>query len=188
MDLIRRIFFVIASVSLLLTSAAVASGTRVLAAGNATNAGYASQATYVHAILGILNDERAQNGLKPLTLKNKQSLGTATCVGSLGHSLAMIATGSIWHTNSSQPSASFPSDICVHYWTAGENVGTWNTGDETKDLININDLMMSEPHDSSTCASVVNHACNILTADFHHVGIGIVYTNGATWLTENFTN
>jgi uncharacterized protein YkwD len=186
--MIRRIFFVSASVSVLFMTAAVSSLTPTFAAGNAAVAGYASQSVYVQTIVGIMNNERAQSGLKPLVVKNRQSLGTANCVGSVGHSQAMADSGSIWHTNNQQPKASFPRDICVAYRTAGENVGNWNTGNEKQDLTNINNLMMSEPHDSATCAGTVNHACNILNKSFHHVGIGLVTANGTTWLTENFTN
>jgi uncharacterized protein YkwD len=184
--MIRRIVFVLASVGCSLTAATAASSIPVFAAGNA--AGYASQAAYVQTIVGLLNHERAQVGLTPLTLQTRQSLGTSSCVGSVGHSQAMAKTGIIWHINSRQPRASFPNNICVQYRSVGENVGEANTGDETQDLATINNLMMGEPHNRTTCASTINHACNIMNQSFHHVGIGLVYANGTTWLTEDFTN
>ena len=49
-------------------------------------------------------------------------------------------------------------------------------------------MMMIEPHSRAVCASTINHACNILTPRFHHVGIGLYVANGTTWLTEDFVN
>jgi uncharacterized protein YkwD len=136
-------------------------------------------------MLSILNKDRAANGVAPLTLNLTQTNGTASCVGSLGHSTAMQQSGSIWHTNASYPAASFPTDICVAYTRAGENVGEANYGNELTDLQQLDSMMMSEPH-SPGCTG--NHACNILYPSFHQVGIGVIYVNNATWLTEDFTN
>lgn len=137
-------------------------------------------------MLDILNSTRAQYGLGPLSLDLTQSNGTATCAGSLGHSEAMQQSGSIWHVNPNYPQASFPNNFCVRYYSAGENVGMMSSGNEMNDLIGINNLMMNEPHDPSYCATYVNHACTIISTKYSRVGIGIVYINGTTWLTEDF--
>jgi uncharacterized protein YkwD len=147
-----------------------------------------SQSACVTAMLNIINTERSQAGLPAYTLNSSQSNGTSTCVGSYGHSTAMAQSGSIWHTNSAYPNASFPKDICISYSTAGENVGYASYGNELTDLQTINSQMMSEAHDATTCATSVNHACNILSSSFHQIGIGIYNANGVTWLTEDFTN
>jgi uncharacterized protein YkwD len=140
------------------------------------------------AMLKILNADRAQYGLAKLTLKPSQSVGKATCVGSYGHSQAMAKSGAIWHVNAQYPRASFPNSICVHFMHAGENVGESSSGNADGDLKTLEAMMMAEPHSKSACASTVNHACNILNPEFHQVGIGVYYANGATWLTEDFTN
>jgi uncharacterized protein YkwD len=140
----------------------------------------------VQSMLNILNTDRSNNGVAPLALNTAQTNGSGSCVGSIGHSQAMQQSGSIWHTNPSYPSASFPNNICVSYMAAGENVGQAGSGNELGDLQQLDNLMMSEPHDASTCASTVNHACNTINPTYKSVGIGIVYVNNQTWLTEDF--
>lgn len=130
-------------------------------------------------MLSLLNSDRAANGTGPLTLNMTETNGTSTCVGSYGHSVHMAEIGQISHDQ-------FPADICISYMTAGENVGEANTGSEWGDLTELDSLMMSEPH-SPGCTG--NHACNIISASFHQVGIGIYRSAaGTTWLTEDFTN
>jgi uncharacterized protein YkwD len=138
--------------------------------------------------LKFVNLQRVRNGLSKLSLKPEQSAGTGSCVGSFGHSEAMARSGAIWHINAQFPKASFPNSICVHFLHAGENVGESASGNVDGDLLALANLMMSEPHTKSDCASNVNHACNILNPAFHHIGIGVYYAAGATWLTEDFTN
>jgi uncharacterized protein YkwD len=139
-------------------------------------------------ILKLINHDRTTNGLSKLTLKPAQSVGGPSCVGSYGHSIAMAKSGAIWHINPKFPRASFPNSICVKFLNVGENVGESASGDVTNDLKTLDSMMMSEPHSKGDCASDVNHACNILNPKFHQVGIGVYYVNGATWLTEDFTN
>lgn len=140
------------------------------------------------AMLKMINADRAQNGLAPLILKTGQTLGKGACIGSLGHSRAMARSGAIWHINPKYPRASFPNSVCMHFKHAAENVGESASGDAHNDLMELDSLMMSEPHTPSVCALGINHACNILGRQFRHVGIGIYYVNGAMWLTEDFTN
>jgi uncharacterized protein YkwD len=139
-------------------------------------------------MLTILNADRSLHGLAPLTLVPQQSKGAASCVGSYGHSLAMARSAAIWHINPRYPRASFPRSICVPYTHAGENVGESASGNVHNDLEWLDAMMMAEPHSHAACASTVNHACNILNPAFHRVGIGVYYVDGATWLTEDFTN
>lgn len=149
-----------------------------------TSAGSAS--SMVQYMLNIINHDRAVAGLPPYTLNMAQSTGTGSCVGSYGHSIAMQQSGSIWHVNSSYPQASFPRDICMSYSTAGENVGMAQTGSESNDLQTVDNLMMSETHSPSYCATNVNHACNILSTKYTQVGVGIVDASNGTWVTEDF--
>jgi uncharacterized protein YkwD len=143
-----------------------------------------SQAGCEQAMVNLLNQDRAGSGLAPLTLNATQSTGTGACAGSYGHSTAMAASGSIWHTNAAYPAASFPNNICVTWSNVGENVGEWSSGNELTDLDDLNTTMMSEPH-TPNCTG--NHACNILSPSFRSVGIGLyVDGSGTTWLTEDF--
>jgi uncharacterized protein YkwD len=139
-------------------------------------------------MLSILNHTRSQYRLSPLQLKRAQTNGKQGCAGSLGHSTAMAQTGAIWHTNTRYPKASFPNNICVRYTSAGENVGESSNGNLAQALQAMQGMMMSEPHSRSLCSSTVNHACNILSAGFRYVGIGIYVAKGTTWLTEDFVS
>jgi hypothetical protein len=121
-------------------------------------------------VVRLINHERSSVGLPPLVLSRVQSRGRGSCVGSMGHTLAMAQTGSIWHTNLAFPRASFPHNICLALGPVGQNTGE----------------MMSEPHDRAACAGLPNHACNILSPLFRYVGIGIEFAHGSTWLTEDF--
>lgn len=118
-------------------------------------------------------------GAAPLTLNMTMSNGTSTCVGAFGHSVHMSVTNTMSHDQ-------FPADICNSYYWAGENVGWASYGNEMTDLQQMNSSMMSEPHYVG-CSG--NHACNIISRNFHQVGIGIYHdASNRTWLTEDFTN
>ncbi len=156
-----------------------------VAPGGCSSGSTASCAT---ALLKIINLDRAQYGLPGLKLTKVQSTGHGRCAGSYGHSRAMAQSGFIWHINPRYPRASFPNNICLHYTTVGENVGEASTGVALQDLRVLDKAMMSEPHQHSTCAATVNHACNVLNPNFHQVGIGIYLAQGTTWLTEDLTN
>src|SRR5947209_507463 len=95
-------------------------------------------------LLSVLNRHRARHHLALLQLAPAQSHGMAGCAGSIGHSVAMAATGGIWHTNGHFPRQSFPRNICVPYTHVGENVGQAFTGSETGDLQVLDQLMMRE--------------------------------------------
>jgi uncharacterized protein YkwD len=140
-----------------------------------------AQSACVQSMLNILNNDRTATGVAPLTLNSTETNGTSSCVGSYGHSVHMAALGAISHDQ-------FPADICVAYSTAGENVGEAGYGNELTDLQQLDQSMMSEPHDATTCSTTGNHACNIINPAFHQVGIGIYNVNNQTWLTEDFTN
>ncbi|MDQ2742832.1 MAG: CAP domain-containing protein [Chloroflexota bacterium] len=140
----------------------------------------------IRAMLNLINQTRAQNGAPPLALSGVESSGTSSCPGAYGHSTAMAASGHIWHQDPGYPAQSFPNNFCVRTGALGQNVGEYAGGNELSDLQAMHNLMMSEPHDPATCASTVDHACNILSAGFNQIGIGIYVSGGATWLTEDF--
>ncbi len=140
----------------------------------------------IRAMLNLINQTRAQNGAPPLALSGVESSGSSSCPGAYGHSTAMAASGHIWHQDPGYPAQSFPNNFCVRTGALGQNVGEYSSGNELSDLQAMQNLMMSEPHDPATCASTVDHACNILSAGFNQIGIGIYVSGGATWLTEDF--
>lgn len=154
-------------------------------------------------VLALLNAARAKFNIPPLTLDLKQTRGFAGCVGSVGHTRAMIQSGTIWHiapkdsvTRPKNP-ASFPNDICsiktVSAW--GEDVGATADGQsESVQIRIIQQTYMSEvPHTPAGCKkkAVVSHVCNILDARFKRVGISLIRApfNGVSpglWETLNF--
>lgn len=85
----------------------------------------------------------------------------------------------------------FPSDVCVPYHYAAENVG-FDPGSPPGAVIVLHNLMMDEgPCAKATCTGATYeqhaHYLNILNPRYRRVGIGIVLKHGATWLTEDFT-
>ncbi|MGH2444037.1 MAG: CAP domain-containing protein [Chloroflexota bacterium] len=146
-----------------------------------------------YLVVSLINQFRGQYmqanpgvTLSALTLNQTQSNGTGSCVGSIGHSQDMAASGDIWHLNAAYPNSSFPNDICVTGSTWGENVGGKINRGELIDLQTLHNIMASETANPSYCATYDNHACNMASAKFHQVGIGIVHDTSGTWLTEDF--
>ena len=126
---------------------------------------------YQQQLLSLINGSRAGAGLSPLTLSAVQSAGTASCVGSYGHSVHMAQVGQISHDQ-------FPQDICIPWSAAGENVGE-ASGSESAALELLHRLMMNEGPSGG-------HYRNIMSSTFTTVGIGLYYTGGILWLTEDF--
>jgi hypothetical protein len=145
-----------------------------------------SQDGCIQALLDLINATRAANNVGPLTLSLAQTRGINVCVGSIGHSQAMAATGEIWNTQQGYDAASFPHDICLHSLSPGENIGFEATGNELTDLQTMHQDMMQQAHDATTCAGVGNSSCNLVAPDFNQVGIGIYQSNGGTYVTEDF--
>lgn len=143
-------------------------------------------------MLNLINQTREQYGIAPVQLDQTESNGTGSCVGSMGHSKAMQDSGFIWHSNTAYPAASFANDVCGYYSSAGENVGSFDSQDESQALISMHQMMMQESPDTpSGCGPLLqqggtNHACTILNPAYSQVGIGIIFQNGITWLTEDF--
>jgi uncharacterized protein YkwD len=126
---------------------------------------------YQQQLLSLINGSRAGAGLSPLTFSAEQSAGTASCVGSYGHSVHMAQVGQISHDQ-------FPQDICIPWSAAGENVGE-ASGSESAALELLHRLMMNEGPSGG-------HYRNIMSTTFTTVGIGLYYKGGTLWLTEDF--
>jgi uncharacterized protein YkwD len=132
-------------------------------------------------MLTMLNADRAQYGVAPLTLSSVLSNGSGSCVGAYGHSVHMAQMGAISHDQ-------FPSDVCGSWNTAGENVGEAGMGSELTNLQWLDNSMMAENSPAKVPGCSGSHACNIINPAFHQVGIGIYQdASGTTWLTEDFT-
>jgi uncharacterized protein YkwD len=126
---------------------------------------------YQQQLLDLINRSRASAGLPPYTFSPVQSAGTASCVGSYGHSVHMAQVGQISHDQ-------FPQDICIPWSAAGENVGE-ASGSESAAIQTLHQLMISEGPGGG-------HYQNIMSTTFTTIGIGLYYTGGTLWLTEDF--
>ena len=130
-------------------------------------------------LLGAINRDRTAHHVRLLTLDARQS----QC--SMQHSWHMMREGAISHDQ-------FPQDVCVPYRLTGENVGAAG-GRPRYALLRLHHIMMSEgPCPRRGCPNGEfyqhDHYTNLVNPAFRRVGIGIVVSNGRTWLTEDFTN
>ena len=125
-----------------------------------------------------MNKSRSAHHVAPLTLDSRES----KC--SLKHSQHMARLHAISHDQ-------FPADVCVPFFTAGENVGV-APGDATAAALLIEHMMYAEgpcPHKGCPRNEyhLHGHYLNIINPAFKHVGIGIYVKARIVWLTEDFT-
>jgi hypothetical protein len=109
-------------------------------------------------------------GLSPLTFSAVQSAGTASCVGSYGHSVHMAQVGQISHDQ-------FPQDICIP-WSRPGRMSARHRAAKAPIQILHQDMMNEGPSGG--------HYRNNMSTTFTTVGIGLYYTGGTLWLTEDF--
>jgi uncharacterized protein YkwD len=131
-------------------------------------------------LLAAINEGRAAHGLQALTFDRRQS----KC--SRDHSKHMALQGQISHDQ-------FPADVCVPHTYAAENVGEDPQSSVGNAVLELHRLMMDEgPCATTGCTGTAyeqhGHYLNLVNPRYKRVGIGIVVTHGATWLTEDFTS
>ena len=129
-------------------------------------------------MLQLLNTDRADAGLDPLTL-DRQLTELAT-----DHSHDMVARRYFGHT---APGDDDPFERFEHkgirYADAGENIGRAGGRPLNQEVYMINAAMMAEPLNGTS------HHDVIVDPGLHRVGIGICVEPGNTiYLTEDFTN
>lgn len=135
--------------------------------------------TAAKALLKAINKSRVKFHVPRLSLDRTQS------VCSLHHSVHMAAVGYISHDQ-------FPSDICVSYSYAGENVGMAPGSDPVHDVLVLQRMMMNEgpcPHAGCPNGEFETHGhyLNLTDKRYTHIGIGLIWKGSALWLTESFT-
>ncbi|SRR6266567_1824943 len=124
-----------------------------------------------------INHNRAANHLNALTWNNTLAKGARL------HSQKMLKCG-LSHACPGEPQ---PCDRVqqegIQYMACGENVGTATYPTTWAGVQAIDQGMMSEvpPEDG--------HRKNLLSGDFHQIGIGIIIaSNNTVWVTEDFAN
>ncbi|MDB5059466.1 MAG: hypothetical protein JWO59_2938 [Chloroflexi bacterium] len=127
-------------------------------------------------LLALLNAERAAAGVAPLTLL------PALSVVARDHSCDMNLHFNLSHTGTdgSDPLQRIRASG-VTFTSAGENIGMQGGYGLIGDIDLQNQKMMAELLSPGT------HRWNIMSPDFHQVGIGVIDVGGPVWLTEDFT-
>ena len=115
-------------------------------------------------MIDLVNQDRANNGLKPLTFDNSLR------AGALAHSQDMAQHNYFSHTSPTQGDFSTRVKAAgIKYSSAGENIAKYPGVDQAEVGF------MNSP----------GHRANIL-GDYTRVGIGIVKTNGTYYITQWF--
>src|SRR5262249_18310563 len=136
----------------------VAACAAVLAAVSLSPAGAQDMAAQV---LTLVNQQRAANGLAPLT--RNSALDSAASQ----HSSDMAASKTLSHTGSDGSSPGQRINAAGYYWyTYGENVAAGQSSAQA-----VMDAWMSSS----------GHRANILSPDFKDIGIAVVYRAGSTY-------
>jgi hypothetical protein len=125
----------------------------------------AQDATAERQIFELLNGERVAHGLKPLEFNSKLAAVAEQ------HSVLMILHHGLSHqfADEADPTARMVRSG-VHFDSTGENVAT------AKDAASAHDGLMNSPP----------HRANILNPKFTAVGIGVVRSENAVYVTQDF--
>lgn len=125
-----------------------------------------------HQMLAIVNADRQAAGLSPLTFNFHEAAVAKQ------HSRDMASHHYFSHTGQT---GSSPFDRLhaagITYHVAGENLGMDRGTDWTAMMQAIEVAMMHSPE----------HRANLLRPSFSRVGIGITYSGGVLYVTEDFT-
>jgi uncharacterized protein YkwD len=145
-------------------------------------AGGASSAAAA-AVLGLINQARAQQGLPALAISSGLNTSSAA------HTSAMAGGCGLSHQCPGEPPLGTRlTNAGVHWTSAGENIGeggpvTNTTAAITQMAVNLTQSMLDEkPPDDG-------HRMNILSSSFHFVGITVFLdAKGTVWMTQDFSS
>jgi uncharacterized protein YkwD len=145
-------------------------------AAPAASAMTTTEATWAHAVLSLLNHERALHGLPALT-SDYRLVNSAHA-----HNLKMAAYNTMSHQLPGEPWLGTRISRAGYSWTyIGENIG-WNSEITQSGVTALESLMYNEraPYDG--------HRLNILSSGFRNIGIDVYIdsTHHKVWLTEDF--
>ena len=131
------------------------------------------------AVLGHINDARADEGLRALTLDAKLSQASAL------HNQEMIDGCGLSHRCSGEADLGPRfSAQGVQWRAAGENIGFGTAGSSRSAMIGaangLTDSMLAEkpPEDG--------HRRNLLSTGFTRIGLSVVRADGKVWFTQDF--
>lgn len=123
---------------------------------------HAAKRSVAHAIVCLINVERAKHGLRPLKLSKRLTRA--------GRRHALDMAHHNYFSHDGRRGSTFVDRIRhagylrgANRWYVGENL-VWGAGDRTSPRASVQAWMNSPPH-----------RANILTAKFRHIGLGVAY-------------
>ena len=134
-------------------------------------------------VLALINQARASQGVPPLT----RTAGLNASAS--GHNHTMASGCGLSHQCPGEPSLGDRETAAgVRWHTAGENIGEGGPVSNTTTaiaamVVGLTKSMLAEvpPNDG--------HRRNILSPDFHHIGIAVMRDgSGTVWLTQDFSD
>ncbi|MFE0458608.1 CAP domain-containing protein [Kitasatospora sp. NPDC058965] len=142
-----------------------------------------SSGTAEDQVLAVINQARAAQGLPALT----RTAGLDR--SATGHTQVMLSGCGLNHVCAGEPELGARETAAGVSWSScGENIGEGgpvaNTNDAMASMaVGLTNSMLAEkaPNDG--------HRRNILSADFHHIGISVIRdSNGMVWMTQDFSD
>src|SRR2546421_1253957 len=186
----RKIYYFLVVLLLLLQLTActglpgitISQGTPVSTASGSQSQGTGEEQQLAQRLLKQINQDRAANNLPPLAWEPRLERSAHQ------HDLVMAAGCGLMHQCSHEPDLGTRiSKQGVQWQTVGENIGEGGPIASNDDAWNIvsmihQGMMAEKPPDDG-------HRRNLLSKDFHRIGISIYIDNHHTlWLTEDFAN
>ena len=135
-----------------------------------------TESSISHAIVLMLNAERALHGLRPLTTNYSLQLSARR------HDKAMAAANTMSHQLPGEPDFATREERAGYNWVwAGENIA-WNSNMSLTGVKQLESLMYNEKAPNN------GHRLNILNSHFKNVGIDILMdtVHHKVWMTEDF--
>lgn len=134
-------------------------------------------------VLAVINQARAEQNLPPL------QMSTGLLQSSAAHTRTMAAGCGLSHQCPGEPALGDRETAAgVHWSSCGENIGDGGPVADTTSAISdmavglTKSMLAEQPPDDG-------HRRNILSADFHHIGITVLRdSNGTVWMTQDFSD
>jgi uncharacterized protein YkwD len=147
------------------------------------SAAAAQAGTPADRVLALINQARAQAGLRPLVLSAGLDRSAAA------HNQAMAGGCGLSHQCAGEPAIGARENAAGVSWTsAGENIGAGGPEPDTTAAIAqmaaglTQDMLNEKPPDDG-------HRRNILSSAFGHIGIAVHEGSaGTVWMTQDFSN
>ena len=154
-----------------------------IAPSTASTSSTSSEADPASQVLAVINRARAGQGLPPLTISAGLTKSAAA------HTAVMASGCGLSHQCPGEAGLGDRETAAGVSWSsAGENIGDGGPVSDTNAAIAsmavglTNSMLAEQPPDDG-------HRRNILSSDFHHIGISVYRDSGGTvWMTQDFSD